>query len=55
MAEFQQDFYPEFDRDHEVVVQPDGTEVVSAPILLESYREITSANGRRAPERVGGG
>ena len=52
MAEFQTDFYPEFQRPPEVVVLPDGTEVVSAPILLESYSEITSANGRRTPERV---
>ncbi len=46
MAEFQTDFYPEFGRPPEVVVLPDGTEVASEPILIESYREITSSNGR---------
>jgi Amt family ammonium transporter len=51
MAEFQRDFYPEFERPPEVVVLPDGTEVESAPILLESYREVT-ANGSRPSERV---
>src|SRR4051812_29202025 len=52
MAEFQMDFYPEFDRQPEVMILPDGTEVESAPILLDSYYEITSTNGRSAPERV---
>ena len=52
LAEFQMDFYPEFQRPPEVLILPDGTEVDSAPILLESYYEVTSANGRRAPERV---
>ena len=50
MAEFQMDFYPEFERPPEVIVLPDGREVESAEILLESYRELT--NGSRAPERV---
>ena len=45
MAEFQTDFYPEFDRSPELVVLPDGTEVPSEPILLESYHEVTS-NGK---------
>jgi Amt family ammonium transporter len=51
MAEFQMDFYPEFERAPEVIVLPDGREVESAEILLESYRELTT-NGSRAPERV---
>ena len=37
MAEFQQDFFPEFERVPEVIVDADGTEVESAPILLEGY------------------
>jgi len=53
MAEFQRDFYPEFARPAEVIVLPDGTEVEAAPILLESYSEVTR-NGQRAPERVEG-
>jgi ammonia channel protein AmtB len=51
MAEFQTDFYPEFDRPPEVIVLPDGREVASADILLDSYREVTM-DGSRAPERV---
>jgi ammonia channel protein AmtB len=52
MAEFQADFYPEFDRPIEVIVLPDGTEVASAPVLLEGYRELMTANGGRPRERV---
>ena len=55
-AEFQADFYPEFDRPPEVVIQPDGTEVVSAPILLESYRDaVSNGAGPRAPVGSGRG
>jgi hypothetical protein len=47
MAEFQADFYPEFGRPDEVVILPDGTEVPSAPILLEGYHELmTNGDGR---------
>jgi hypothetical protein len=52
MAEFQADFYPEFDRPIEVIVLPDGTEVASAPVLLEGYRELMTANGGPPRERV---
>jgi ammonia channel protein AmtB len=45
MAEFQTDFYPEFERPPEVIVLPDGTEVESYPILLEAYRQVAT-NGR---------
>jgi ammonia channel protein AmtB len=45
MAEFQTDFYPEFQKPPELIVLPDGTEVESEPILLEGYRQVTS-NGR---------
>ena len=50
MAEFQQDFFPEFERVPEVIVLPDGQEVESAPILLEELRTRPSRNrhpGRR--------
>jgi ammonium transporter, Amt family len=53
MAEFQADYYPEFDRPPEVVIEPDGTQVVSAPVLLEGYLEVTQ-NGDR-PVRAGPG
>jgi hypothetical protein len=53
MAEFQTDFYPEFDRPAEVIVLPDGSEVPSEPILLEVYQQVTS-NGKK-PEPVGSG
>jgi ammonia channel protein AmtB len=52
MAEFQADFYPEFDRPTEVIVLPDGTEVASAPVLLEGYRELMTTDGARARERA---
>src|SRR5436309_14690645 len=56
MAEFQADFYPEFQRPPEVVILPDGTEVVSAPVLLESYREVVSNGaGRGVPVGPGRG
>jgi ammonium transporter, Amt family len=44
-AEFQADFYPEFERPPEVIVEPDGTEVPSAEILLEGYRDLVTSNG----------
>ncbi len=51
MAEFQQDFFPEFERVPEVVVLPTGEEVESAQVLLDSYAQL---NGGRpgARERV---
>ncbi len=49
MAEFQQDFYPEFERQAEVIVLPDGEEVEAAPILLDAYKELT---GKRTDDRV---
>jgi Amt family ammonium transporter len=45
MAEFQQDFFPEFERVPEVIVLPDGQEVEAGPILLEGYAQV---NGHRA-------
>src|SRR5918999_2133044 len=43
MAEFQQDFFPEFERVPETIVLPDGEEVESAGVLLEAYGQT---NGR---------
>jgi ammonium transporter, Amt family len=37
LAEFGQDFFPEFERVPEVIVEPDGREVDSAPVLLDAY------------------
>jgi ammonium transporter, Amt family len=45
MAEFQQDFFPEFERVPETVVLPTGEAVDAAEVLLESYAEVV--NGRR--------
>jgi ammonium transporter, Amt family len=45
IAEFQADFYPEFERATEVIVQPDGEEVEAAPVLLDSYEEVTGKRG----------
>jgi ammonia channel protein AmtB len=43
LAEFGQDFFPEFERVPEVIVEPDGREVEAAPVLLDSYWQT---NGR---------
>jgi hypothetical protein len=50
MAEFQQDFFPEFERVPETVVLPTGEEVDSAGVLLDSYAQL---NGGRAQTRAG--
>jgi ammonia channel protein AmtB len=42
IAEFQIDFYPEFDRVDEVIVQPDGQFVPAREILLDSYKQVKS-------------
>jgi ammonia channel protein AmtB len=50
MAEFQQDFFPEFERVSETVVLPTGEEVDSAPVLIEAYADAiatTAAAERR--------
>jgi ammonia channel protein AmtB len=44
MAEFQQDFFPEFERVPETIVLPTGEEVESAPVLLDAFAQV---NGRR--------
>ena len=43
MAEFQQDFYPEFERLPETIVLPDGEEVEAAPILLDAVQPVRTA------------
>ena len=43
MAEFQQDFYPEFERQPEVIVLPTGEEVEAGPILLDAYKQVNGA------------
>jgi Amt family ammonium transporter len=50
MAEFQQDFFPEFERVPETVVLPTGEEVDSAAVLLDSYAQL---NGGRARTPAG--
>ena len=45
MAEFQQDFFPEFERVPETIVLPTGEEVEAAPVLLDAFSQ---ANGHRA-------
>jgi ammonium transporter, Amt family len=47
MAEFQQDFFPEFERVPETIVLPDGEEVDSAAILLEAFSQV-NGHGRTA-------
>ena len=43
LAEFQADFFPEFERVPEVIVMPDGEEVEAGPVLLDAYQ---TANGK---------
>ena len=43
LAEFGQDFYPEFERVPEIIIEPDGREVDGAPVLLDAYWQT---NGR---------
>jgi ammonia channel protein AmtB len=50
MAEFQRDFYPEFERTPEVLVGPDGDELEAAPILLDGYRTVTNGSRRSKVE-----
>jgi ammonia channel protein AmtB len=50
MAEFQQDFYPEFERVPETIVLPTGEEVEAGPILLDAF---TQTNGHKAAEPAG--
>ena len=46
---------PEFDRPAEVIIEPDGTQVPSAPILLEDYANaIQNGNGRAREPSVRG-
>src|ERR671922_893888 len=44
LAEFQADFFPEFERVPETIVLPTGEEVESAPVLLDAFAQV---NGRR--------
>src|ERR687892_744439 len=50
MAEFQADFFPEFERVPETVVLPTGEEVESAAVLLEAFADV---NGHRPGVAVG--
>ena len=45
MAEFQQDFYPEFERAPEVILGPDGEELEAGPILLDGYASRDERQG----------
>jgi ammonia channel protein AmtB len=48
IAEFQQDFFPEFERVPETIVLPDGTEVEAAPVLLDAFAQV-NGHGPREP------
>src|SRR5918992_1648289 len=50
MAEFQQDFFPEFERVPETIVLPTGEEVESAPVLLDAFAQV---NGGRPGAGIG--
>jgi len=51
IAEFQQDFFPEFERVPETIVLPTGEEVDAAEVLLDSFSQVT--NGHRPGARIG--
>jgi ammonia channel protein AmtB len=51
MAEFQQDFFPEFERVPEAIVLPDGQEVEAAPVLIESFGEARSFSASAGERR----
>ena len=40
IAEFETDFYPEFERPSEPIILPNGDEVDAAPVLLEAYNQV---------------
>jgi ammonia channel protein AmtB len=54
LAEFQQDFYPEFEKQPEIIILPSGEEVEAGPILLDEYQRASeySGNGRGPGQRV---
>jgi ammonium transporter, Amt family len=49
LAEFQQDFFPEFEKQPEVIIMPDGEEVEAGAVLLDAYNDL---NGGRPGTRV---
>ena len=53
MAEFQQDFYPEFEKQPEHIILPDGEEVEADAILLEGYADVTSGGSSTRTGRKG--
>ena len=55
MAEFQQDFFPEFERVPETIVLPDGQEVEAAPVLLEAFGQINRERLAQRRSTEGGG
>ncbi|MGH2990541.1 MAG: ammonium transporter [Gaiellaceae bacterium] len=51
MAEFQHDFFPEFERVPESIVLPNGQEVEAAPVLIESFGEASAHTAAMTAER----
>ncbi len=49
MAEFQQDFFPEFERVPERIIEPDGTPADAEPILLDAYHRAKAVTARSGP------
>jgi ammonia channel protein AmtB len=50
MAEFQQDFFPEFERSPEIIILPTGEEVEAGPVLLEAFQQTNGGRpGARTP------
>ena len=51
MAEFQTDFFPEFERVPETIVLSDGQEVEAAPVLLEAFSQANGSARTTTEER----
>jgi ammonia channel protein AmtB len=49
MAEYETDFYPEHARAPEKLLDPDGTPVLSEPILAQELRDLLEFNGGAPP------
>jgi ammonium transporter, Amt family len=49
MAEYETDFYPEHARAPEKLLDPDGTPVLSEPILAQEFRDLMEHNGGPPP------
>lgn len=43
-AEFETDFFPEFEREAETIIEPDGAVVPAGPVIANAYDELEAYN-----------